>query len=298
MSETLNRDAVNSLLVKTGMEEAAVKKLSTERATKKLKDRLQPASKGIPAELTPSERETVTALGFAPAPEKAPEVEAPYELAGVPGVADKVELMTPTKASARNAGRTDGHKWVPAPGKEPTPKATTPAPTAPVIDAKTGVAETKAPAAAPKPKTVKPGETKGNAPDKTKGQRGGVTQTFIELFKGNSPIKKTDVMHRLLAAGLSESSAMSYLTWAKRDPKDIMKNDFGFRLEEFKVPAEPKEGEEQEKFLKVVERVDLAALLATAKAAADAKKAAATPAPAPAAEAKTEAPAAAAPTAA
>lgn len=194
---TTNRKDLESLLGKLGVEGAA--DLTTDRGMKKAGHRL--GTKGIPADLTEGEKAIVTELGF--------------------------DLGTGTKAAAAPAGDKD-EPVLPVLGV--TTKKGSPA--AAKAKAAKGKPDVKAEAKAAAKSAAKGDKADKPAAKKKDGKSG--LQLFADLMGTGKPVKKADVIEKLIAAGVKPGTASSYVVWAKRPVADSVKNPHGFRIKETK----------------------------------------------------------------
>lgn len=241
MATKIDRTVVDQLLMKLGVGSETLIKISDERAMKKLRDRIA-AGKGKDVDMTPGETALVESLN---APVVAEELTA-YRLAGIDGKPDRIEVMLPAKALARNSSREKTRQWVAAPGETPTHVDGKP-----VASEEKPVSKTKEKTAAPAAKAKAKDEPKEKAEPKAKAEpkpkkegdsnRGKATDVFRECFRTKQPVEKADVITQVVAAGsASAASAAAYVVWAKRDSgenKNPAKggNPFGFVIEEYKT---------------------------------------------------------------
>lgn len=263
----MNREIVNGLLVKLGVENAAA--LADDRADKKLKKRLGEGK--FPTDLTDDEKALIEGMGFTPkaatpaATTETTETTAttatnedgpkPYRLKGLSSPdGDRVEMITAAKADFRNKQRTQTNKdetrfWEPATDVDPATKVTpaasatktTSAPkkktapkggkTAPAPKGKTAPAP-KGGKTAPAPKTKKAPAPK--AASKREGPS--KADAFRAEFSTKNWVNKAELVKRLEKAGCKPATTSSYIVWAKRDTQGTPNhaNPWAFVIEEGK----------------------------------------------------------------
>lgn len=91
-------------------------------------------------------------------------------------------------------------------------------------------------AAEPKSKKKRGGAKKATTSGEktTKNQSRGGSEAFRQVFAKSSRVSYTDALGALVAAGVSDATAKSYICWAKRPIKDKTKNPFGIRIKTVK----------------------------------------------------------------
>jgi hypothetical protein len=254
----MDRKMINSLLVKLGVEAASLEKMSTERATIKLRKRLA-ASGALSDGVSAEERELANKIMAEPPTEAKESTTGPaasadtekrwYKLPGIKGQEDRVEFLSPSLVAIRNGRYKDGRAWEPcdppADAKEdkgagdaerPSKKAMRKGKERREADAKSaakaaGETNTKRKADIKKSdkKTPKPKAEKGKPRPRT-----GATDFFRECFEGGKEINKTDLVEKLVGRGVAEGTARSYIAWAKRAKSGTpdKANPFGFQIGE------------------------------------------------------------------
>ena len=242
-SEAKPGDPLYTLLVKLGVNPAGAAKLGPQEAHNKIVFRV--TKQGIPADLTADEKAIVIGLGFSedgkPPAKPEPDKAVPYRLPGIPGQSeDRVEAITATMAKHRNARRSDGRKWEPAPEGTPLTEAVakTPNKTTTTTSKETKTAETTAgkgdETVATAMKNKKTAKAKGRATAtakataKTDPDKGGKTVkkerkarepsggalAFRKLFETKKPVAKEEAIAIIAKAGCTRGA--SYISYAKR----------------------------------------------------------------------------------
>jgi hypothetical protein len=232
----MNRDAINSLLVKLQVDGTIVPKLTDERARVKLLKRIE--SLGVPADVTPEERAEIAAI-IGPQDQQQQNDQAPPAGAEDGGSTEPTATEAPPEDSgnASNAGtepqqendvaRKDKKKAKrPASkkGESKAPKVKAPKVKAPKVKA-------------PKVKAPKPPKKKSAGNGKRK-NGGGASEYFRSVFsKNGATVLKSEVVEKLVGHGIGEGSARAFIVWAKRGKQgkpSIALNPWPFQIKETK----------------------------------------------------------------
>lgn len=181
------------------------------------------------------------------------------------GEGERIEEIPPAMAASRNARRNDGRKWEPYDGKKNTvvdaKPITTSGPTTiipvalttesendvskkntkkasdkiKVVQAKRTSPRAKAEKKDKAPKAPKVAKVKGSGKNPKRSGNGG--ELMRKIFHENGvSIDRDKLIEKLIAGGVSQGTATSYISWAKRTNPDTPDkgNPFGFVLEEEK----------------------------------------------------------------